>query len=138
MFNVLNGADGRGLNGQGVAETGAVGCVSSHFKSVLNSVGQSRGRVPIGVVFKVGEIRIQEDPNAAHDGDDHGEQHDHAEHFADGSFIVAATTRSKRSGSSVHDVDTTPYHLAIDLKQPQSLHLAVCFSAEATSVSAPM
>ena len=40
--------------------------------------------------------------------------------------------------ASVHKVDTTPYHLAIDLNQPKRGQLVVLFSTLTVSSSAPM
>jgi hypothetical protein len=46
--------------------------------------------------------------------------------------------RCKLDGVAVHKVDTTPYHLAIDLELAGSVHLAEAFSCLDEALSWPM
>ena len=105
------------MNGQCVSKTRTLRSVSGNLKPIFNSVGQTGRRVPIGVVFKIGKIRVQEHPHAAHDGDDHRQEHDHTQDFADGALIVGSTKDGLSGGASVHKVNTTPYHLGIHLER---------------------
>ena len=115
VFDVLHRTNGGGLNGERVSKSGSLGSVACHFDSIFDAVRQPGCGVPVGVVFKIRKVRIEEHPYAAHDGDDHGQQHDHAQHLTDRSFIVATTMDSRSGGASVHRLYTTPYHLGIHL-----------------------
>ena len=116
MFDVLNRANGGGLYGQCVSKPGVFGSIPSDFDSVFNPVGEPCGRIPVGVVFKIRKIGIQKNPHSTHDGDDHGQEHDDPQHLAHRSLVIAPAMRCKLNGVAVHKVDTTPYHLAIDLE----------------------
>ena len=62
----------------------------------------------------------------------------HAQHFADGAFIVGSTKDGLSDGASVHKVNTTPYHLGIHLERSETAHLSGLLGAVVSVASCPM
>ena len=46
--------------------------------------------MPVGIVVEGDEVGVEENPDPAHNGDDHGEHHDDAKNLTDGITVVVS------------------------------------------------
>ena len=76
-----------------LACTSSIRCIANNVDAVFDSVGNVASTVPVGVVVKRNQYGIEENPDATHDGDDHGKHHDDAEDFTHGILIFAVLRR---------------------------------------------
>ena len=121
-----------------MACTSSIRCIANNVDAVFDSVGNVASTVPVGVVVKRNQIGIEENPDATHDGDDHGKHHDDAEDFTHGILIFcsAAPTHIDLPLFTV----VLRLHLGIDLKvavsQQFSLDALNGVGGESISISA--
>ena len=121
-----------------MACTSSIRCIAYNVDTVFDSVGNVAGTVPIGVVVKRNQVWVEENPDAAHDGDDHGKHHDDAEDFTHGILIFSSATPTHLDLPLFTVV--LRLHLGIDLKvavlQQFSLNALNGVGGESISISA--